>query len=115
MTRWRIGAMVVGAAVLAAAVVLVGSTAGGPRPIREARRGALRDAYRRLQALQLPPKARPVKAVGRGLRLNGPGAIPDTPNVVHMHSYFLSPEPREAVVAWLQAHPPVSSGIRESG
>lgn len=117
MRQQRIGATAIAVAVaaLAAATVLATSTAGAPRPIREARRTALRDVYRRLVRLRLPPHAHPVKAVGRGLHLNGPGTIPDTPNVVQMHSYFLSPQPREAVVAWLEAHPPVSTGMRESG
>jgi hypothetical protein len=115
MRPQRIGAMAVLVAALAATVVFAGSTAGAPRPIREARRTALRDVYRRLERLRLPPQARPVKTVGRGLHLNGAGSIPDTPNLVQMHSYFLSPQPREAVVAWLRSHPPVSTGMRESG
>jgi hypothetical protein len=115
MRARRIGAMAVLVAALAAAVVFAGPTAGAPRPIREARRTALRDVYRRLVDVRLPPQAHPVKAVGRGLRLNGAGSIPDTPNVVQMHSYFLSPRPREAVIAWLKAHPPVTTGLQESG
>lgn len=105
------------AAVVAAVIglVLAGPSAGAPRPIREARRAALRDVYRRLEAVRLPPHARPVEAVGRGLHLDSAGDIPGTPNVVQMHSYFLSPQPREAVVAWIRAHPPVSTGARESG
>jgi hypothetical protein len=115
MRRHRIGAAAVLALALLATVAVAGSTAGAPRPIREARRTALRDVYRRLVAARVPPGARPVKAVGRGLHLNSGGSIPATPNVVQMHSYFLSPRPREAVIAWIKAHPPVTTGMQESG
>jgi hypothetical protein len=115
MMRRRFGPIALIVAVLAAALVLAGSTAGAPRPIREVRRAALRDVYRRLEDLQLPPRAHPVKTVGRGLHLNGPGSIPGSPNLVQMHSFFLSPERREVVVAWIAAHPPISSGLTESG
>jgi hypothetical protein len=111
----RIGGAVLAVALIAAAVILPASTAGAPRPIREARRTALRDVYHRLVQAELPPDAYPVRAVGRGLHLNSAGSIPDTPNVVQMHSFFLSPQPREAVLAWLKAHPPVTTGLQEGG
>jgi hypothetical protein len=115
MRPQRTGTAAVLLAALFAAMVLATSTAGAPRPIREARRTALRDVYHRLVEVRLPPGARPIKAVGRGLQLNSADSIPKTPNLVQMHSYFLSPRPREAVLAWLKAHPPVSTGTQESG
>jgi hypothetical protein len=115
MRSQRICATAVLVAALAASVVLAGSAAAAPKPVREARRAALRDVYQRLVIVRMPPGARPVKSVGRGLRLNNPGTVPETPNLVQMHSFFLSPQPREAVVAWLTAHPPVSTGIQERG
>jgi len=91
------------------------SPAAAPGPIREARRTALRDAYRRLAELRLPPATHPVRKIGRGLHLNGPGTEPDSPNLVQLHSYFLSPWPREKVVSWFKHHPPAGSGLQMIG
>jgi hypothetical protein len=100
---------------LAGATVVAAASGVAPRPIRQARRAALRDAYRRLEKVRLPPGSRPVKKVGRGLHLNTPGTEPETPNLVQMHSFFLSPRPREAVVKWFDGHPPAGSRQGISG
>lgn len=111
----RAGLVAILAAALIAAVAVATSPAAAPRQIRQARRAALRDAYSGLRAVRLPPGAHPVKAVGRGLHLNGPGSVPATPDLVQLHSYFLSPWPREKVVGWFKAHPPSGARLSETG
>ena len=79
MRPGRIGLSAALAVVLGAAAIVGTATATAPRPIRQARRAALRDAYRRLEkSAAAAGHADPVKAIGKGLHLDGPGGSPPT-------------------------------------
>jgi hypothetical protein len=126
--RWKIiGVFVLGAVILVAAHFVeradsgdaaVGQKAASKRPspsLRSARSDAMRDARRRLQALQLPPGAQRVSRLPRALHLGAPSTEPDTPNLVQRHSSFVTSQPSRIVLAWFRAHSPGDLKLTESG
>jgi hypothetical protein len=80
-------------------------------------RAAARDDHLLLGRLVLPPDARPSpqEPPGGGSTLAARGVHHTDPNFIDEHAWWVVPRPEQAVVAFVNAHPPASSHLESSG
>ncbi len=99
-----------------------GGSTGGPHadmsPRERANKlAAARDAQALLAKLALPAGARRTRKAppGAARQLAGQGLTIASPDVIDRHTFWIVPAPTPEVLAFVEAHPPVTSGMSSSG
>lgn len=96
------------AALVAVSMVALPTNAAGATS--KAARAAKRDAVHRLDTAPLPPRTHPVPLLPKPFNLPGPPFESVTPDIVDVHSFFVTALGRNRAFAWFKSHPPPKAG-----